>query len=474
MADYEVTQLTNDYSRCDIRFPLNIRPSISDDGQRVVFAAKVEPGRPGYAIWLSERGETPRQLTVNVRGEDHILFELALRPQISADGRYVVFRAPYYYTEENESGIYVYDIDSGDVRLIIKDAIPRHSNGVRRRGEPGLRKYETSKPSISADGRSLSYVWTDYEFNGSTRDRWITTRQRLMLAEISETGVRGDDLVEIHSENAFGHGFQSQRISADGRTIAFYAGGEVRGLEASNLEMPEFEMDRHSEYSGYTCDVYCYVIHIESGHSYNMQVVPTPESSSAPLIIAHPQSHNVQSFRSGSILDNPPSLSHNGARIALHAGFIMRAQNTGVYVFEFSGETHEIISFGATPGASPEEPVLTTGAVPALSADGRWLAYYLRDVTFREGYGDPDEYEEGETYCPHVQSDDVVICQIPSGSRSRVIGSGAEMIQPEYTPAMGLALSEHAHHVCFISRTNNADSNPDLSHEVYYGTVVSE
>ncbi len=474
MANYDVTQLTEDYYCCDLSFPLNIRPSISADGQRVVYAAKLEPGRPGYVIWLYQNGEPPRQLRVNTRGEEKVLFHLSLRPQISADGRFIVFRAPAYYTEEDETGIYLYDIERESIRLLIKDQIPRYPNGARRNGEPGMRKYETSKPSLSADGRWLSYIWTDFEFRGSTRDHWGVVRQRLMLADVGGDRIRGGAVVEILSENAFGHGFQSQRISADGSTVAFYAGGVVDGVPISNLDMPEFEMNRRDEYSGYTCDVYCYVVTMLGVGDYRMQVVPRVEDASRPLVVAHPDTASVQSFRSGSVLDNPPSLSANGQRIALNGEFVMRSRDTGIYVFERSGETHSIIRFGAVPGADPEEPMLTTGAVPSLSPDGRWLAYYAREVSFRLGYGDPEEYEEGETYCPSVQSDDVVVCRLPSGERSRLLGAGAEMIQPAYTPAMGVALSDEAAHVAFISRSDRTHGNPDFSHEVFYASLLPE
>ncbi len=474
MADYDVTQLTDGVYVDDLYFPITRRPSISNDGRRVVYASRLVPERPGYAIWLYDRDRDtePRQLTVDARGESKPLMSPC--PQISGDGRRIVFYAPGYYTEEDETGIYVYDIESGQIRLVVADQIPRFETGAARPGEPGLRKYACSKPSISADGRWLAYVWTDYEYAGAVRDNWGRTRERLMLADIGGDSVRGGTVLEVLSDNAFGNGIRSLRMSGDGRHIAFYAGGVVRGLDIENVDMPPYEPVAHGEHVGPTCDVYCYLVSIRAPGSYTLRAVPEPGSSRRPLVVAHPESSNVQSFRTSSVLANPPSLCDDGSRLALSAGLVMRADDTGIYIYESRGSrpgTHPFISFGEVPGAAPEDRTLVTGAAPALSADGHWLAYYRREVTFPPGYGDSDHYEEGETYCSCVNVDELVVSRLPSGESSTLIASAEDAVCAVYTPNQGVGVSAEATHLAFLSRADKVARNRDLSHELYYASL---
>ncbi len=469
MADYDIMQLSDDSYADDLSFPLVLRPSISDDGYRAIYTAKPNPGHPGYAVWLYDRGseEGAYQVRVFTRDDDRPIFGITLRPQISGDGRYILFRSPGYYTDEDASGIYLYTIDTGEVRLLVRDQIPRWPTGAERAGEPGMRKYESSHPSISFDGSRISYIWTDYEYCGATRDKWLPVRRRLMVADIGESSVRGGSVVEIGHENTFGHGIKNQRISGDGNSIAFYAGGTVRDLTVSNLEMPPYEAIRHNAFSSPTCDVFCYVARTQGYGNYILYVAPDPDAPNTPLVVAHPQTGNVQSFNQRSILGNPPDITTNGRRVALHAGFRMGASNTGIYVYEPGGDTYKIVTFGSSPGSDREEAPLTTGAVPAISPEGHWLAYYLRQVRFRYGYADPEEYEEGETYCPCVSKDEVVITRIPSGESTRLIETGEAMVEPIYTSAMSLDLATDGGHLVFTSRANITGGNPDLCHEAY-------
>lgn len=493
MANYDIVQLTEgeyvtepllERSVNDLYFPLNVRPTISDDGSRVVFASRIEPERGIYSIWLYDRdsSDEPRRLSVNIGGDDRLL--VSRRPQISGDGQKIVFDG-YVFDEDAEgegqrTGIHIYNIETGTIRRVVNDRYPHWPSGLPRHvGGPGLTRCINSRPSISSDGQRIAYLATDYEYAGSTRDHWRPARQRLMLAEISDDGrarygyrVRGDSILGIERENVHGHGIRSLRMSGDGRFIAFYAGGVVEGLDVSNLQMPQYETETHSEYAGPTCDVYCYVVRIQRPGRYTLEVVPEPDSQTRPLVVAHIESTAGQSFSMNTIFGNPPSICTDGSRIALHAGFVRRAENTVIYIYDgpfgTSSSTKEIITFGSRPGVGPGEP-LTTGAVPAISSDGRWLAYYRRDVLFPEGYGDPGEYEEDETHCPFVQKDEVQVRRIPRGDVSNLIFAGGYP-GTAYTPAMGLGISQDASHATFISRADIVRRNMDRSHEVYYAT----
>lgn len=457
MAGWELGQLTKGGN--------NFRPTISDDGRRVAFKSRSH-------MWLYDKdSDNPlRKLYATVGGDDRVL--VSPYPQISGDGKKIVFDARGYYTDEEETGIYIYDIDSGDVRLVVKDSIPRWPTGAARMGEPGMKKFVNTMPSISSDGHQIAYVLTEYGYGAATRDHWTRVRQQLLVAEISDSGVRGNAILEITVENAHGNGIQSLRMSGDGRSIAFYAGGAITGLEVGNLEMPPYETVVHEDsIAGPVGNVYCYVARRASSGRNTLQVVFDPDSPKEPLVVAHPLSGNIQSFDLSNVLRHPPGICRDGSRVVLHAGFVMGSEKTGVYVYEPDGlgsATHEIVTFGARPGAGPGEPVLSTSVVPSISADGKWLAFYLREVSFPEGYGDPSVYEEGETYCPWVLKDDVQVRRIPDGETSDLIEGAESAVYPIYTSTMSLALAEEARYLTFVSRADIVGRNPDWNHQVFY------
>jgi hypothetical protein len=475
MADYDITQLTECMYFDDHYRSLNLYPSISDNGSRVVYASAFDPDRPGHCVYLYDRNNhlTPQRLSINIEGDDRIFGSSF--PQISGDGSKIIFAAQFYYTEERRTGIYIYDIPSETIRLIVSDRIPHVETGNANIGRPGMRKHVGSRPTISADGQRIAYIWSDYEYCGATSDHWKITRQRLLFAEITDEAIRGGTVLEIDAENTFGHGIKSLKISGNGQFITFYAGGQIDGLEVSNIEMPPYESETHSEFVGPTCNVYCYVVHILRPGQYSLQVAPNPDTPESPLIVSHPQTHNVQSFNTSVILSNPPSISSNGSKIALNAGVVMGAENTGIYVFsplESEPHTETIIKFDATPGSTiPEEEVLITGVTPAISPDGNWLAYYIRNVSFPEGYSNPELREDDRTYCPTILKDEIQIRQLSGDDISDLLYPVEHRSSCiPYVSTMGIALSQDANHIVFITTVDKNGRNPDESHEVYYAS----
>lgn len=470
---YDVTQVTGSVNPDDLYFPLNRSPSISHDGARVVFAARREAGRPGFVARIRDRDIDhvgSRELSASVDGAERIV--AAVNPLISGNGEKIVFDSVGDYVGDGETGIYVYDIDSGVARRVVTDRIPRWPGGAARVGEPELTKRVNKWPSISTDGSRISYISTDYGYCGATRDHWIRTKQSLCVADVEQGRVRGDSILSMTMENVHGYGIRAQSISGDGQLIAFYAGGVVEGLQVENLTMPPYDPEIHSEFAGPVCDVYCYVILLRRPGQYSLRCVPEPDYPRVPLVVAHPKSHDVQSFIASNNTHTPPSLNENGERIALNGFFVMGESRTGVYVYEYrDAETRHIVSFGVTPGESGEgEETLTTGANPVITRDGSCLAYYRRDVVFPEGYSEPLYYEEGETYCPRVEKDEVVVHDIPFGGTSNIIEDERNPVHPTYSNAMGLAIDGDGSNVAFISRANKIGSNPDCSHEVYLAT----
>ena len=119
-------------------------------------------------------------------------------------------------------------------------------------------------------------------------DTWIN--DALIVTRVAGSEVLLDDVAIPDAQfiDVAGSGFEVARVivadgihtlrmSGDGCLIAFYAGGVVEGLEVSNLEMPPYETETHSEASGPTCNFYCYVLRIRSPGHYTLEVVPEPD-----------------------------------------------------------------------------------------------------------------------------------------------------------------------------------------------------
>ena len=476
MANYEVTQISDGTLLNDICFPYCRCPRISDDGSRIVYSRQIEPDAPLYVIWLYDRNasDQPVQLTVRSRGEDKVLVDAW--PHISGDGKKIIFSAEAYYTSDDKTGVYVYDIDTQTIRLVAEDRIPRYDTGAARQPETGLSRQVTSSPRISRDGQWITYLLDDFIGHGfPPTGHWQAIRRRLMCANITESRIRGDDILEIVPNGAFGHGIHGLSISGNGRVIAFYAGGVISNLEVENLQLPPYETIRHSDTASPTCDVYCYAVQIRGGGEYALRCIPEPQDSHRPLVVAHPFTSSINGFNVGNILANGPSISSNGRRIALNAGVIMGSRDMGVYVSEpFGGETHKVISFDGSPGEGPDDTVLTTGIVPTISPDGRWVAYQRSSLAFRHNYADREEYVEGETYCPKVVHETVVVQQLPRGETSIVMDSGSDEDCVPYTSRTSLSIANEAASVAINSRLDQTGSNPDNSHEIFLATLVPE
>jgi len=475
MATYEITQITDITASDDYYAPVHFPPHISDDGSRIVYS-EVLPGKNLFAVWLLDRNvsDRPFQPTVFSRGEEKILINW--RPHISGDGRKIIFSEEACYTSEDKTGVYIYDIETRSIRLVAEDQVPRWENGVAIHPEEGMRKRVTSSPRISRDGLWIVYLLTEYIGSGPPdHGTWISTRQRLIHANITESAIRGGVVLDITKDGSSGNGIRGLSISGNGRMIAFYAGGIISGLEVENLRMPPYETRRHSDTSGPTCDVYCYAVQVRGGGEYALRCIPEPQDTHSPLVVAHPYSLEVNGLNVSNILEQGPSISSNGSRIALNAGLVMGSRDTGVYVSEpFGGRTHKILSFEEPPGESIDRPILTTGIVPAISPDGHWIAYQRSSLSFPHNYANFEEYEEGRTYCPRRFQETVVVQQLPRGETATILDSGPDMGCCVGSSLPGVSISNDAEYVVINSRLNPTDGNWDLSHEIFLATLIPE
>lgn len=413
-------------------------PSLSVSGNRMTFLQRFDPEgvRPGYVIrcYDAERGVyRPR-----VRWEDG--HEMGLgsdhRPAISGDGRWLVFdsRNTDYIGEGEGGGIFRFDLETESIRHIVKDNVEgRHLGPIR--------------PSTNDDGSWISFV------------QRLPDRDMLILSQVGPDRVRGGDILSvvrrrgstdfgIFAQSINGHHAQSTRTVH--RCIAFYAKGPIQGIQVENIDVPHNDDDDEDEES-----VYCYVAVILGVNRYRLLAVPDPSSPTDPLVIQRGSGNN--SFNSIIALADPPRISRDGNQVALHAGFVNGSEKTGTYVFNLEdAETHPIIMFPDPPGE--ETRTMQTGVHPAISGNGRWLAYYKRTVRFFEGY--PDE----EPHCPTIGQEDLVVARrIPIGEEVMVTPA-SECVK--HSHSLGLDVNNDATSVAFLSARDVGD-NPDGSHEVF-------
>ena len=187
-------------------------PVISADGNRVVFTAGGNvlpaPQAPSNADTILYLRDRARGTTSSVSGElsdPRFILVSSTRPQISADGRYVVFTFIRWFGIGVEAVGHTYrkDTVNGDLRLISADST----------GRAGMTLGLTSQ-DISADGRYVVFSTQNDVVPGDTdglpdvhiADVWSGRTRRITQG----TGLLGGGSVSI---------------SDDGRRIAFEAEG---------------------------------------------------------------------------------------------------------------------------------------------------------------------------------------------------------------------------------------------------------
>ena len=190
----------------------SLSPSISADGRFVAFESYAsnlvaDDSNENADIFVHDRqtGETQRVSVPNnlSLGEDGD----SSNPTISADGRYVAFEsvASNLVADDtnDETDIFVHDMQTGETRLVSLD-----SNGTQGNGPSG-------SPSISADGRYVAFQsFASNLVSGDTKNMYDIFRRDMLEGST----IR----VSVHSNGREGNGHSYRpSISADGRYVAF-------------------------------------------------------------------------------------------------------------------------------------------------------------------------------------------------------------------------------------------------------------
>lgn len=308
-------------------------PRMSADGSVVVFegfASDLVPGAgPGGQLYLYER--TTDQITL----VDHAPSSPSTGAEgfledgyvVSSDGRWVAFAHSGSLIDgqmEGNSGadLFLFDRSTGTNTLIshASSSLVQTANGTSR------------NPSISADGRHLAFV---------------STASDLVSGQVGAGGIFLHDRIAGTTIRVSASG-ESFSISADGRWIVFASNATnvVPGQVDTNSASDVFLWDRVSEAT--------------------LLVSRTPTS---PTTTGNARS-DLESF----VVD-PPALSADGRWVVFssNATNLISGQTgsaRGVFLFDRIAGTVTLVSRSA---ASPTD--VRSASVPAISADGRFVAF---------------------------------------------------------------------------------------------------
>jgi Tol biopolymer transport system component len=194
-------------------------PAVSADGRFVVFVV-------GSQIYLRDRQLGQTSLISRRYADGSPSSEAALVPDISGDGRYIVFSAKggdlFPGDTNNRYDIFLYDRHADAVIDLISD----RPDGTQANND-------ARDPVISADGRFVAFATLadnllDNDANMRRLDTFIydIANQTLSLASVSSTGEQS------------GLGADRPALSWDGRTVAFQSGannlvtGDTNGFKS--------------------------------------------------------------------------------------------------------------------------------------------------------------------------------------------------------------------------------------------------
>jgi Tol biopolymer transport system component len=131
-------------------------PTWSADGQKIIFSSQT-------TVWPSIR-------IINADGSNEQVLGTGVWPMLSPDGTKIAF---FSATGGPQGGIMMMNIDGSNVTQLVSNDF----------ANPGYGDYAVELPSWSPDGRSISFVRTNYE------DPWTVHILDLATSQISLVGV---------------------------------------------------------------------------------------------------------------------------------------------------------------------------------------------------------------------------------------------------------------------------------------------
>jgi Tol biopolymer transport system component len=210
-------------------------PSISADGRYVAFESssnalvdengdgRIDQGYPRYQVYLRDLKRGATTLISRAGGPAGAIGDgESSEPAISADGRYVAFTSEAGNLVPGAprpgAGIYVRDLRTDTVRRVSYWS-----------SRPGPHRGEGSRPSISANGRYVSFV-----FNRTGSPASVVVR---------DLRAGGTVNASLLTENPLKLGRGTPELSEDGRFVAFRTGEAAQG-QLDRLYVADLETER--------------------------------------------------------------------------------------------------------------------------------------------------------------------------------------------------------------------------------------
>jgi Tol biopolymer transport system component len=278
-------------------------------------------------------------------------YKYAGLPDISADGRYVVFESSDFLAPENEYSygynIYLHDMELGNTSLISIKWDKANPAG------------SSSDPKISADGRYVTFVSLSKELLTNYQDDPTIAGHDVFVHDIS---TRTNKLVSVASNGSpANHRSDDPSISADGRYIVFVSNATnlVPG-EPLNKSYQE-EVFLHDQVTGETS-----VVSVNSEGERSNGDSRNPEISADGRYVVF-ESKNSTNIEAG--LDR----SYNSPDIYVHD--------------RVTGKTTLVSIHNGERGVSDES------YNPRISADGRYITFESRARDLIHGITLPGGYK---------------------------------------------------------------------------------
>jgi Tol biopolymer transport system component len=348
----------------------SVEASISANGRYVAFASDgrfVERDKNNHADVYVKNLRTGKVTLASLDTGNHQVSANAIQPTLSADGRHVAFLSDGAFDPNDTNGYrdaYVRNLDTGSTEWASLS-----SNGTQ--GDADI----TDNVSISANGRYVAFDSPDQHMTadndyGNAVDWDVFVRDLKQNTTVrASLGANGQEVSPAHNPDNV-----DPVLSANGRHVAFYADGSGDYLAS----------DGNDDYDVYVKNLTTGKLTLASAKSNGDQVTALGGASNAL-----------------GASERPLAISADGRSVAFEAYAALVGNDTNderdVYLHDArTGKTTRVsVKNGGANGGQ-----VTSGAggqqLPAISADGRWVAFQtIARVAGKDSGSDFDVFERG-------------------------------------------------------------------------------
>jgi Tol biopolymer transport system component len=348
----------------------SVEASISANGRYVAFASDgkfVNKDKNNYADVYVKDLQTGKVTLASLDTKNHQVNANAIEPALSADGRHVAFLSDGAFDPNDMNGyrdVYVRNLDTGKTELASLS-----SNGTQ--GDANI----TDNISISGNGRYVAFDSPDQHMTADS-DYGFAVDWDVFVRDLKQNktiraslGANGQEVSPTHNQDSV-----DPVISADGRHVAFYADGNGNYVA----------QDNNNDYDVYVKNLVTGKLILSSAKSNGDQVTALGGANDAL-----------------GASERPLAISADGRFVAFEAYAALVGNDTNderdVYLHDAgTGKTIRV----SVKNGGPNGGQVTSGAggqqLPAISADGRWIAFQtIAKVPGNDSGNDFDVFERG-------------------------------------------------------------------------------